>query len=244
VSIGYPTGNFFAKIAKEIYPKSLAQPQNKIFVLPQSEKYKKYWESFWASLYNAANFAFGNRLFLGLMLEQCFHETIGNTNFDLVYDTGHNIVSRDGDFYTHRKGANPARGTEAMNNTPFAYYGEPVMIPGSMGSSSFLMRGKGQQQSLSSASHGAGRSLSRGQAIRHDEKKFRDFLQNFKIITPIDPERLDLKSRPDILKKWEQEIKKEAPYAYKDISSIIDSQVSDGIVDIVAELEPIFTVKG
>lgn len=244
VSIGYPTGTFFSKIAQEIYPKKLAHPNNKIFVLPQSEKYQKYWDYFWASLYNAANFAFANRLFLGLMLEKCLHETIGSVNFDLVYDTGHNIVNEVNATYVHRKGANPARGVQEMNNTPFAYYGEPVMIPGSMGSSSFLMCGKGQQQILSSASHGAGRSLSRGQAIRHDEKQFREFMENFKIITPVDPTRLDLKSRPDILKKWEEEIKKEAPYAYKDISAIIDSQVQGDIVNTVAELEPIFTIKG
>ncbi|MFR2693162.1 MAG: RtcB family protein [Enterocloster bolteae] len=48
-----------------------------------------------------------------------------------------------------------------MEGTPFAYYGEPVMIPGSMGSSSYLMRGMGNPQSLWSASHGAGRRLSR-----------------------------------------------------------------------------------
>ncbi|WP_372365346.1 RtcB family protein [Candidatus Uabimicrobium sp. HlEnr_7] len=244
VSIGYPTGNFFGQIAQEIYPSSLAQPQNKIFVLPQSEKYQKYWNCFWASLYNAANFAFANRLFLGLMLEKCIHEVIGDVNFDLVYDTGHNIVHEENGSYIHRKGANPARSAAEMNNTPFEYYGEPVMIPGSMGSSSFLMCGKGRELFLSSASHGAGRSLSRGQAIRHDKQKFRAFMEKFKIITPIDPQRLDLKSRPDIIKKWEEEIKKEAPYAYKDISAVIDSQVQGNIVGTVAELEPIFTIKG
>lgn len=245
VSIGYPTGTFFAEIAQKMYPKKLIQPNNKIFVLPESEKYQKSWQSFWASLYNAANFAFGNRLFLGLMLEKCIAETIGDTTFDLVYDTGHNMVEQESEnHYIHRKGANPARGMKDMKNTPFAYCGEPVMIPGSMGSSSFLMRGMGNQQSLSSASHGAGRSLSRGQAIHHDEEKFQEFMKKFKIITPIDPNRQDLKSRPDIIKKWEQEIKKEAPYAYKDITSIIDSQVTAGIVGKVAELKPIFTIKG
>ncbi|MEX2668151.1 RtcB family protein [Candidatus Uabimicrobium amorphum] len=244
VSIGYPTGTFFSKIAQEIYPKKLPYPHNKIFILPQSEKYQKYWNFFWASLYNAANFAFANRLFLGLMLEKCMHEALGSANFDLVYDTGHNIVNEMDGYFIHRKGANPARGVEQMVNTPFAYYGEPVMIPGSMGSSSFLMCGKGQQKILSSASHGAGRSLSRGQAVRHEEKQFREFMEKFKIITPVDPTRQDLKSRPDILKKWEEEIKKEAPYAYKDISGVIDSQVQADMVNKVAELQPIFTIKG
>ena len=55
-------------------------------------------------------------------------------------------------YFIHRKGACSARGMEGMEGTPFAYYGEPVMIPGSMGSSSYLLRGMGNPQSLWSAS--------------------------------------------------------------------------------------------
>jgi len=131
-----------------------------------------------------------------------------------------------------------------MAGTKFEYYGEPVFIPGSMGSSSFILAGLGNRQSLFSSSHGAGRGLSRGKAIKADDAEFRDFIDRFKVITPIDPKRPDIKGRPDILKKWEDEIKSEAPYAYKDITPIIQTHVDNGMAKVVARLEPILTVKG
>lgn len=73
---------------------------------------------------------------------------------------------------------------------------------------------------------------------------FREFISKFNIVTPIDPNRNDIKSRQDILKKWEEELKKEAPYAYKDINAIIESHEEHGMAQIVAEVEPILTIKG
>lgn len=88
-----------------------------------------------------------------------------------------------------------------MVGTKFEYYGEPVFIPGLMGSSSFILAGLGNRQSLFSSSHGAGRCLSCGRAIKADAEAFRNFIERFKVITPIDPNRPDLKNRPDIIKK-------------------------------------------
>lgn len=130
-----------------------------------------------------------------------------------------------------------------MEGTPFAYYGEPVMIPGSMGSSSYLMRGMGNPQSLWSASHGAGRRLSRGEAIHGNDREFKEFMKKFHIVTPIDPDRSDLKGRNDILKKWEETIRSEAPYAYKDIHQVVKVHEEHGMAGLVARMEPVFTVK-
>ena len=84
----------------------------------------------------------------------------------LLYDSPHNFIWKEEmegrNYFIHRKGACSARGMEGMEGTPFAYYGEPVMIPGSMGSSSYLLRGMGNPQSLWSASHGAGRRAFQG----------------------------------------------------------------------------------
>lgn len=165
----------------------------------------------------------------------------------LLYDSPHNFiwkVEMEGrNYFIHRKGACSARGMEGMEGTPFAYYGEPVMIPGSMGSSSYLLRGMGNPQSLWSASHGAGRRLSRGEAIHGNDREFKEFMKKFHIVTPIDPDRSDLKGRNDILKKWEETIRSEAPYAYKDIHQVVKVHEEHGMAGLVARMEPVFTVK-
>ncbi len=248
VMIGHHSGMYFRKIVKDIYPNSIKHPENSIFILPQSDKFYNEWSMFWSLLSNAANFAFANRLFLGLMINKALTETIGEFDFKLLYDAPHNLVWKeeiDGKpYFLHRKGACPSRGMHQMAGTNFEYYGEPVFIPGSMGSSSFILAGLGNRQSLFSSSHGAGRNLSRGKAIKVDDVAFRDFIGRFKVITPIDPKRPDIKSRPDILKKWEDEVKAEAPYAYKEITPIIKTHVDNSMAKVVARLEPVLTVKG
>jgi release factor H-coupled RctB family protein len=143
-----------------------------------------------------------------------------------------------------RSTALKSRVISQMAGTNFEYYGEPVFIPGSMGSSSFILAGLGNRQSLFSSSHGAGRSLSRGNAKKASDIIFKDFINRFKVITPIDPSKPGIKSRPDIIKKWEDELKSEAPYAYKEITPIIKTHVDNGIAKVVAQLEPILTIKG
>lgn len=248
VSIGHQSGAFIKNIIKGIYPKGITLPSNGIYLLPNSERFKNEWNSFWSLLHNAANFAFANRLFLGLMLYKSISDELNDFDFKLLYDAPHNYIweeNIDNNVgFIHRKGSCTAQGLDRMQNTPFYATGEPVMIPGSMGAHSFLLAGKGNRNSLYSASHGAGRQLSRGNALKVDDKLFREFVEKFKVITPIDPNRADLRGRSDILKKWEEELKKEAPYAYKDITSVIQSHVDFDMADIVAEMEPILSVKG
>jgi tRNA-splicing ligase RtcB len=248
VAIGHHSGGYIKEMLKTIYPKQLEHPKNGIFVLPKSERYKKEWDTFWSLLHNAANFAFANRMFLGLMLYKSLFDELSDFDMKLLYDAPHNYVweetidNKDG--FIHRKGSCTAKSAEQMVNTPFYSTGEPVMIPGSMGASSYLLAGLGNRDSLFSASHGAGRQLSRGETLKVDDKLFREFLTKFKVINPIDPNRVDLRNRTDILKKWEEELKKEAPYAYKDISPIIQTHVDHNMAQVVAEVEPLLTIKG
>ncbi|MDJ1482179.1 RtcB family protein [Cytophagaceae bacterium YF14B1] len=248
VSIGYPTAMAFKDYLTDLYPTGLRKPDNGILPLPISEKYAGFVENFFMGLYNAANFAFANRLFLGLMMQKVFSEFFGEMDFRLLYDSGHNMVwqqkTAGEEWFLHRKGACPARGAEQLQNTPFAWTGEPALIPGSMGTSSFILAGCGNEQSNFSASHGAGRSLSRGESMKYDEAAFAKFLEEFHIITPIDPESTEIKSRRDIIQKWHDELKKEAPFAFKPVRPVIDTQLEAGIVRQVAETRPIFTVKG
>ncbi|HEX9062705.1 MAG TPA: RtcB family protein, partial [Clostridia bacterium] len=158
VMIGHHSGMYFRKIVKDIYPNSIKHPENGIFMLPESDKFSNEWSMFWSLLSNAANFAFANRLFLGLMINKALAETIGEFDLKLLYDAPHNLVWKeqiDGKpYFLHRKGACPSRGMHQMAGTNFEYYGEPVFIPGSMGSSSFILAGLGNRQSLFSSSHG------------------------------------------------------------------------------------------
>lgn len=259
LTIGHHSGLINRKVCESIYPGEnggamqkqwkggFPRPDNKIYLIPQNERLKESWNRFRDTTNNAANFGFANRLFLGLMLGKAIGEAVGRCNFELLYDSPHNFIwNREigGEtYYIHRKGACCARGMEDMAGTPFEYYGEPVIIPGSMGSSSYLLRGLGNSESLWSASHGAGRRLSRGEAIHGSDREFEEFMRRFHVITPIDPERSDLKGRRDILKKWEETIRSEAPYAYKDIDAVVGVHKQHSMAEIVARMEPIFTVK-
>lgn len=68
-------------------------------------------------------------------------------------------------------------------------------------------------------------------------------MEKFHIIIPIDPGRADLKGRTDILKKREDSVRAEAPYAYKDIDEVIAVHTAHDMAALVARMEPIFTVK-
>ncbi|MDE6674935.1 MAG: RtcB family protein, partial [Acetatifactor sp.] len=247
LTIGHHSGLLNRKICQGIYPAGLAHPENKIYPIPEAGAVPDAWNRFWSASGNAANFGFANRLFLGFMIQDVFTDVLGECEMNLLYDAPHNYIwkKRIGgeDCYIHRKGACCAGGCEEMEGTEFAYYGEPVMIPGSMGSSSYLLRGLGNPDCLWSASHGAGRRKSRGDAIKGNDEAFRQFMERFHIITPIDPTRSDLKGRADILKKWEESIRAEAPYAYKDIDEVIAVHTAHDMAAPVARLEPIFTVK-
>lgn len=79
--------------------------------------------------------------------------------------------------------------------------------------------------------------------MKGNDEEFRRFMERFHVITPVDPERSDLRGRRDILKKWEESVRAEAPYAYKDIDKVIEVHREHGMAAPVARMEPIFTVK-
>jgi tRNA-splicing ligase RtcB len=187
-------------------------------------------------------------MFLALMAWSSLERVCGDVDFPLLYDAPHNLVwreNKDGEeIFVHRKGACPARGFEAMSGTPFAYFGEPVLVPGSMGASSFILVGQGNSESLWSASHGAGRRLSRGDALKCRDDEFRRFLEAFRVVTPVDFRRPDIQMRRDIVAKKLEDVKQEAPFAYKGIGPIIQTLKQAQIARAVVELTPILTIKG
>lgn len=164
----------------------------------------------------AANYAFLNRLLLAELLRHSLRELFGDVEAPLVYDVPHNLTLPWGEGWLARKGACPAQA------------GQPVIIPGSMGATSYLMVGLGNEAALASASHGAGRarsrfSLARGGADTRDEA-------------------LGLTGVDCITLRAERRLE-EAPAAYKPIGPVVASQVEAGIVQEVARLRPLLTFK-
>lgn len=248
VSLGHASGVKGRDTVRDVHPASLPHPDNGIFILPDGPRHRFDTDRVHDALNHAANFAFANRMFLAVMAIAGLRRACGDVHARLLYDAPHNFLWReeiDGEVVTiHRKGACPARGFEAMANTPFAYTGEPVLVPGSMGASSFILAGRGLPEGLSSASHGAGRTLSRGAALKGHEKEFEEFLRRFRVVTPIDLRRPDVRARRDILERKLDEIRQEAPYAYKGIGPIVETLTESGMAVPVAELVPLMTIKG
>jgi tRNA-splicing ligase RtcB len=242
VGIGHIAGRWVSELLRSNFPSACAHPNNGIYPLStQGSQTAKFWDL----VYNAANFAFANRLFLAATAFESLEKIVGNFKAPLLYDSPHNFIWKSGDNnYLHRKGATPARGPEAMAGTPFHYWGEPVLVPGSMGSSSFVLAGLGNPYALNSASHGAGRALSRGEASRSSQREFDEFLKKFRIVTPLDLRRPDLRGRAEILNRKIEELRAEGPHAYKGIRAIIDTLDVAGIAKPVAELVPLATIKG
>lgn len=248
LSVGHLVGGHVRDAMRTLFPPSLRHPENGVFVLPAGERHRAAWELFWDALHNAANFAFANRLFLALAAFEGLRRVLGESAFPLLYDAPHNFVWRETiggeDLLVHRKGACPARGFAEMAGGPFAFWGEPVLVPGSMGASSFVLAGRGLVDSLHSASHGAGRALSRGDASRGHEAEFAAFLERFHVVTPVDMRRPEVRLRRDIVQRKLEELQQEAPFAYKGVGPVIDTLMGAGIAKPVAELRPIMTIKG
>lgn len=164
----------------------------------------------------AANYGFVNRLLLAELLRLRLRQVYGDIAAPLVYDLPHNITLPDGNYWIVRKGACPA------------YPGQPVIIPGSMGSPSYLLMGLGCDRFLSSTSHGAGRAKSRFSMSRQGACR--------------DEESLGLTGVDCVTLREERRIE-EAPAAYKPIQPVIDAQVQAGMVKVVAKLKPVLTFK-
>jgi len=191
-------------------------------------------------LANAVNVAFVNRFLIGLSAIDALQRTLGHAvEHHLVYDAPHNTIWRQGDIFRHRKGACPARGVEGLIGSPYQWLGEPVILPGSMGDGTWLLRGRGCEAGLESAAHGAGRRLS-----RQDARSQAVIPAELRVVGPLDLNSPSLRGRPDILKEVGGRLKEEAPAAYRPIDSVVEPQVEAGLVSRVAKIKPVLTVKG
>jgi tRNA-splicing ligase RtcB len=248
VGLGHTVGGYFLDRARAIYPRALKHPEHSFYVVPTDGPHAALAAKYLDAMNNAANFAFANRLFLGLMATRVLSEVLGRPiESKLVYDAPHNLIWPDEagrDVHLHRKGACPALGPDVGSAGPFRFTGHPVIIPGSMGAASYLLAGTGNAAALCSACHGAGRSLSRGKSRHVDEATYADTFARLRVVTPINPNAPDVRLRRDVLAQYHDRLKEEAPYAYKDITPVVQTVEDADVARRVARLWPLLTIKG
>ncbi|MCS6786088.1 MAG: RtcB family protein, partial [Thiobacillaceae bacterium] len=189
----------------------------------------------------AINVALANRQILAHLTRESFASVIPGVKLTTLYDVSHNTCKlerhrwqgRERLLYVHRKGATRAFGP-GHPALPAAYraVGQPVIIGGSMGTGSYILVGtaEAEQRSWSSASHGAGRAMSRKQALKRwhgreliDELRARGILIRTKSL---------------------RGAAEEAPGAYKDVDAVAEATERAGLARRVAFLRPKVCIKG
>ena len=220
-NIGKQVADHYNKLAKELNDRyfSSVLPQWDLAFLPlDSEEGQGYVKE----MEYCVQFALANRLEMMRACQEAIYavfKEIAPVEFDEIVNIAHNYARLENHYgenvMVHRKGATSAK------------LGEIGLIPGSQGTRSYIVEGKGNQESFQSCSHGAGRKMGRKEAQRTlDLDKEKAALDKLGILHAIRSEK-DLD---------------EAPGSYKDIDVVMSEQTD--LVDIVEELKPLAVVKG
>ncbi|MEV5752032.1 RtcB family protein [Actinoallomurus sp. NPDC052308] len=245
LSLGHQANGTGLEQARTMWPDGVPLPDNGILPLLLDERSAAARRRYLDAFGNAANFAVGNRFFLALMMRAGLAAECGELSGEVVYDAPHNLLWQEEDGHVvHRKGATPAGGYAEAAGGPYALWGEPVIVPGSMGAASHVLRGRGNPRTLASACHGAGRRVPRGAASRGNDAELDAFLREFRVVTPLDHRDPSVTHRSDVMAAWRRDLKQEAPWVYKDVGPVVSSLGRAGVADPVVELRPLLTVKG
>ncbi|MDO9348755.1 MAG: RtcB family protein, partial [Anaerolineales bacterium] len=193
----------------------------------------------------AANFAFANRQILAHSARRAFEEIFAGRMkgwelrqvYDLAHNMGkvetHEIDGQRMKVCVHRKGATRAFGPGSPGLPPeYQSIGQPVLVPGSMGTASWVLSGTemSMQRSFGSSCHGAGRVMSRSKAkheIRGDDLR-RELEQG------------GIKVRAGSMSG----LAEESPRAYKDVDEVVETVTAAGIARKVARMRPVVVIKG
>jgi tRNA-splicing ligase RtcB (3'-phosphate/5'-hydroxy nucleic acid ligase) len=186
----------------------------------------------------AANYGRANRQLLTHEARRCFRDA-GLGDLRLLYDVSHNLAKLethtvDGaarELCVHRKGATRAfpPGHPDLPE-PLREVGQPVLVPGSMGTASYVLVGVADGQAFHSACHGAGRTLSRHAAVQR---------------APVEAVRRELAAAGVLVRGASARgLAEEAPQAYKDVDEVVDTCRRARLADPVARLVPVGVVKG
>lgn len=234
--------DYLRKMEKE-YPEVIKTlPDRELIYAPAGSKMAK---DYFSAMNCAANYAWTNRQMILHWTREAFENVFGKKwqelGMEIVYDVCHNIAKLeehniDGKIrkvYVHRKGATRAFGP-GRKEIPADYreVGQPVIIPGSMGTASYVLVGSktSMEKTFGSTAHGAGRSKSRHQALREywGETVAKDLSKKGILIRAA----------------TKKVIAEEAPGAYKDIDDVAETSHKAGIGNLVVRLKPMGVVKG
>jgi tRNA-splicing ligase RtcB len=198
-----------------------------------------------AAMRCAANYAFANRQVLAHHARQAFEQVlagkIANFHIHQVYDIAHNmgkiethiVDNQEMKVCVHRKGATRAFGPGAPGlPSEYSRIGQPVLVPGSMGTSSWVLVGteESMQRTFGSSCHGAGRVMS-----RHKAKKT---VRGEKLRSELEAQGIHIRAGSMA------GLAEEAPLAYKDVDDVVATVVGARIARKVARLKPLAVIKG
>jgi len=198
-------------------------------------------QDYLGAMRSGINCALANRQILTVLVRKVFSKIFPNTNLKMLYDVSHNtakmeehkVNGKSKNLLIHRKGATRSYGP-GSSDLPACYkaFGQPVLIGGTMGTSSYILAGTSESESLafSSACHGAGRSMSRTQATKQ--------WQGSQIVRQLAERKIIIKSRSM------RGLAEEAPDAYKNVSAVVEATANAGLAKKVAKLLPLICVKG
>jgi tRNA-splicing ligase RtcB len=183
-----------------------------------------------------ANFAWANRQLITWSVRKTWQAVLGDAagHLSVVYDVAHNIAKLE----EHRTGGKPGAGGKHRTvvvhrkGATRAFPGQPVLIPGSMGTHSYVLLGQEAAllETFGSSCHGAGRRLSRTRARREVHgKELLERMEGMGIV--VDAGSL-------------KGLSEEAPEAYKDVDQVVDAVHQAGIARKIARLRPVAVMKG
>jgi len=233
------------------YVAEMKRKKNEIdFHLPDIQLISSYINSplgkkYYSAMVSAANYAWSNRQVMMSLVEKELSRILDiptrELGYRLIYDVSHNIAKLEEHFFdgrkrllcVHRKGATRAFGPgHPLIPERYRDIGQPVIIPGDMGRYSYLCLGteQGMRETFGSSCHGAGRIMSRKEALRSS--------------TAI--RVLDEMQKRDILvhSATRSTLVEEMSNAYKDVSDVVDTMTDCGLLKKVIKTKPIAVIKG
>ncbi len=211
----------------------------------------------------AANYGYVNRLMLGALTLLALRKLDSEVSLGLAYDISHNMVKCEThggqELYVHRKGAARALPPSRMTTEPLNTIGQPVVIPGSMGTASYLLTGtETGSRSLYSVNHGAGRVLPRSKAAGQRRRQVhngreereiwkarisaREFRRTMRGVLLAYSDGKRLKGNADVRRDG-LPIIEEAPQAYKDVDDTVDVLSREQLARPVARMRPVAVLK-
>jgi tRNA-splicing ligase RtcB len=233
--------DFLKQITSDIGQSSCLPDRQLAYASLKSDLGRRYL----AAMACAANYAWANRQILMHLAQETLLNSLSispkDLGMQLLYDVCHNIAKREAHavegnermLCVHRKGATRALPSgHALLPEKFRVVGQPVLIPGDMGSFSYVLAGAGGSlsQSFASTCHGAGRVMSRAQAINK--------VKGRSIQRELEGKGIFVHAR------GKRTLKEEMPEAYKDISQVVEAVHGAGLACKVARLRPMAVIKG